>query len=53
MKQIKIEGGKTLSGEIKVSGAKNSAVALVPASILSDEVVKIDNRISWCLCQKR
>ena len=43
MKQIKIEGGKILSGEIKVSGAKNSAVALVPASILCDEVVKIDN----------
>ncbi len=43
MKQIKIEGGRVLSGEIKVSGAKNSAVALVPASILCDEVVKIDN----------
>ena len=43
MKQIKIEGGKVLSGEIKVSGAKNSAVALVPASILCDEVVTIDN----------
>lgn len=43
MKQIKIEGGEILSGEIKVSGAKNSAVALVPASILCDEVVKIDN----------
>lgn len=43
MKQIKIEGGRVLSGEIKVSGAKNSAVALVPASILCDEVVTIDN----------
>lgn len=43
MKQIKIEGGKILSGEIKVSGAKNSAVALVPASILCDEIVTIDN----------
>ena len=30
MKQIKITGGNTLSGEIKISGAKNSAVALVP-----------------------
>lgn len=43
MKQIIINGGKTLSGEIKISGAKNSAVALVPASILSDGIVKIDN----------
>ena len=43
MKQIKIEGGHILNGEIKVSGAKNSAVALVPASILCDEEVVIDN----------
>ena len=43
MKQIKIIGGQTLSGSIRISGAKNSAVALIPASILSDEIVKIDN----------
>ena len=43
MKQIKINGGNKLSGTIRISGAKNSAVALIPASILSDEVVKIDN----------
>jgi len=43
MKKIKITGGKKLTGEIKISGAKNSAVALVPASILSDETVTIDN----------
>ena len=43
MKQIKIDGGKILSGTIKISGAKNSAVALIPASILSDDIVKIDN----------
>ena len=43
MKQIRIIGGNTLSGTIRISGAKNSAVALIPASILSDEVVKIDN----------
>lgn len=43
MKQIKITGGNTLSGEIKISGAKNSAVALVPSSLLSDGIVKIDN----------
>jgi len=43
MKQIKIEGGHELTGEIKISGAKNSAVALVPASLLSDGIVRIDN----------
>ncbi|MDO4962936.1 MAG: UDP-N-acetylglucosamine 1-carboxyvinyltransferase [bacterium] len=43
MKQIKINGGYELSGTIKISGAKNSAVALIPASILSDDIVKIDN----------
>lgn len=43
MKQINIFGGQTLSGTIKISGAKNSAVALVPASILSDDIVSIDN----------
>ena len=43
MKQIKIQGGNKLSGTIKISGAKNSAVALIPASILADDVVKIDN----------
>lgn len=43
MKQIVINGGKTLKGTIKVSGAKNSAVALIPAAILSNGIVKIDN----------
>lgn len=43
MKQIIIQGGNLLEGTIRISGAKNSAVALVPASLLSDELVKIDN----------
>ena len=43
MKQIRINGGKILSGNIRISGAKNSAVALIPASILSDDIVTIDN----------
>lgn len=43
MKQITIIGGNKLEGEIKISGAKNSAVALIPASLLSDGQVKIDN----------
>jgi len=43
MKRIKIVGGNTLTGTINISGAKNSAVALIPAAILSDENVEIDN----------
>ena len=43
MTKMKIEGGHKLTGEIQVSGAKNSAVALIPAAILCDEEVKITN----------
>ena len=43
MKKIVIKGGKTLSGEITVGGAKNSVVALIPAAILTDEEVTILN----------
>ena len=43
MHKIIIEGGKELSGEIKISGSKNSAVALVPAAVLCDEEVTIAN----------
>lgn len=43
MHRIIIEGGKELSGEVKISGSKNSAVALVPAAVLCDEEVTIAN----------
>ena len=43
MKQIKIIGNQILSGTVEISGAKNAAVALVPASLLSDGIVKLDN----------
>lgn len=43
MKKILIEGGHELTGTINISGAKNSAVALLPAAILSDEEVSIYN----------
>ncbi|AMQ07959.1 MULTISPECIES: UDP-N-acetylglucosamine 1-carboxyvinyltransferase [Sporosarcina] len=42
MDVYKITGGKPLRGSIKVSGAKNSAVALIPASILADSLVTIE-----------
>ena len=43
MKALKIIGGNKLNGTVKVSGAKNSAVALIPAALLCDEVVKFSN----------
>lgn len=43
MYRIIIEGKQKLSGEIKISGSKNSAVALVPAAVLCDEEVTIAN----------
>jgi UDP-N-acetylglucosamine 1-carboxyvinyltransferase len=43
MHTINIEGGKTLRGEIVVSGAKNSVVGLIPAAVLCDEDVNIYN----------
>lgn len=43
MKQMIIEGERTLSGSIPIGGAKNSAVALIPATILADGVSCIKN----------
>jgi len=38
-----IKGGRRLSGEVTISGAKNAAVAILPAVILSDEPCVIEN----------
>ena len=43
MSKITIEGQNLLSGEVKISGAKNSAVALLPAAILSKKKSVIYN----------
>lgn len=43
MSRLKIEGGHKLTGNIKISGAKNSAVALIPAAILSQNSSTILN----------
>jgi len=42
MRKIVINGGLPLQGEITISGAKNSVVALIPAIILADDVVTLD-----------
>jgi UDP-N-acetylglucosamine 1-carboxyvinyltransferase len=38
-----IRGGNKLHGEVTISGAKNAAVAILPAAILSDEPCIIEN----------
>ncbi|WP_126428922.1 UDP-N-acetylglucosamine 1-carboxyvinyltransferase [Brevibacillus marinus] len=43
MGKLYIEGGKPLAGKIEISGAKNSAVALIPAALLADGPVVIEN----------
>ena len=43
MEKIIIRGGKPLFGEISVSGAKNAALAIIPACVLVDGVCRIEN----------
>ncbi|MFZ2374293.1 MAG: UDP-N-acetylglucosamine 1-carboxyvinyltransferase, partial [Trichococcus flocculiformis] len=42
MRKLVIEGNKPLNGEITISGAKNSTVALIPAAILADSPVILE-----------
>ncbi|MDF0478721.1 UDP-N-acetylglucosamine 1-carboxyvinyltransferase [Vagococcus sp. PNs007] len=42
MKKFVINGGNPLKGEVTINGAKNSAVALIPAAILADSPVTLD-----------
>ena len=43
MEKLVITGGTPLKGEVLISGAKNAAVAIIPASILTDEEATICN----------
>ncbi|MDE6519392.1 MAG: UDP-N-acetylglucosamine 1-carboxyvinyltransferase [Ruminococcus sp.] len=43
MDKFVIKGGRKLTGEVTISGAKNAAVAILPAVILSDEACTIEN----------
>ena len=43
MEKLLITGGKPLTGEVKISGAKNSVLPILAASLLSDEEVIIGN----------
>jgi len=42
MEKIIVEGGHQLQGTVRVNGAKNSAVALLPAALLADSTVTIE-----------
>lgn len=42
-KKIVISGGQKLRGTVSISGAKNAAVAILPAAVLSDDVCRIEN----------
>ena len=39
---IKIRGGQPLKGKLKINGAKNSAVAIIPAALLAEDVVTLE-----------
>lgn len=43
MEKFVITGGKKLMGEVSISGAKNAAVAIIPAVVLSDGICRIEN----------
>lgn len=43
MDKFVITGGNRLTGEVTISGAKNAAVAIIPAAILADDVCRIEN----------
>ena len=43
MHRFIVHGGNRLEGEVTISGAKNAAVAILPATILADGVCRIEN----------
>ena len=43
MERLLIDGGAVLSGELRASGAKNSALKMFAAALLADEPVIISN----------
>ena len=43
MEKYIIKGGKPLKGEVVISGAKNAAVAILPATVLANDVCVLEN----------
>jgi UDP-N-acetylglucosamine 1-carboxyvinyltransferase len=43
MEKLMIAGGRPLRGTVQISGAKNSAIALIPAAVMAESEVILDN----------
>ena len=43
MEKYIVNGGKPLRGEVVISGAKNAAVAILPATVLAGDVCVLEN----------
>ena len=43
MTKYEIHGGRPLTGQVTISGAKNAAVAILPASLLVDGICRVEN----------
>jgi UDP-N-acetylglucosamine 1-carboxyvinyltransferase len=43
LEKLVINGGTPLKGEVVISGAKNAAVAIIPATIMVDGICRIEN----------
>ena len=43
MEQYVIKGGNPLVGEVEIGGAKNAALAILAAAIMTDETVLVEN----------
>lgn len=43
MEKLVVKGGKRLCGEVTISGAKNAAVAIIPAAVLVDGICIVEN----------
>ena len=43
MEQYAIKGGNPLVGEVEIGGAKNAALPIIAASVMTDDTVHIDN----------
>ena len=43
MSKFIIQGGKRLEGEVKISGSKNAALPLMACSMLTDDVIVLNN----------
>ena len=43
METLIINGGKALRGSVEINGAKNAAVAIIPAALMVDGICRLEN----------